>query len=147
MAKKETTTTTTSVDGKKYSRLMGAIDYDHEAVEELAEALNEIDQLNLRVNQLKQLVTENPDLQPFVWRTANSGTGVIALHKIENEHLSNIMMHLLRGGRSIPKGIRGEAMKRGITVPASIPIDWNDITEAGTKLMLDKWERLEDGRV
>jgi hypothetical protein len=109
-------------EDKKYSKLMGKIDYDHEAVEQLADALNEIDELNQRVNQLKQLVEENQELHQFVWRTATSG--VYAVHNIEDDHLTNIMMHTLRNGQAIPRAIRGEAMQRGLVIPTTVSIDW-----------------------
>ena len=118
---------------KKYTKLLGAVDYDHEAAEELAEALNEIDNLERRVTELKQLVQENEELHQFVWRTAPGK--VIALHNIDDEHLSNIMLHLLRNNRAINRAIRGEAMKRSLVIPRVVDIDWgkNDLAviEAG----------------
>lgn len=117
---------------KEYKKLLGMVDYDHEAAEELAEALNEISELESRMVQLKQLVEENKELHQFVWRTTNNE--VFALHKIEDDHLSNIMLHLIRGGRAINRGIRGEAMRRNLVIPVKIPIDW-------TKDM----NRVEDG--
>lgn len=129
MGKTTTTTTTDSSAGdwgaessKKYAKLAGKVDYDHEAAEQLADALNEIADLELRVNQLKQLVDENEELHQFVWRSAD---GVVALHNIGDDHLGNIMMLLLRDGRAIPRAIRGEAMHRGIVIPAKVPISWN----------------------
>ena len=121
---------------KKYAKLMGAVEYDQEAAEQMADALNEIDELNQKMNQLKQLVTENPDLHQFVWRTSNQG--VYALHNIDDDHLSNIMLHLLRNSEAIPRAIRGEAMKRGLVVPATVPIDWSDRPRIGNSLIEDE---------
>lgn len=131
MGNKSTTTTTTDVSAgdwgaessKKYAKLAGKVDYDHEAAEQLADALNEIASLELRVNQLKQLVEENEELHQFVWRSAD---GVVALHNIGDDHLGNIMLHLLRARRAIPRAIRGEAMHRGIVIPATVPVGWDD---------------------
>lgn len=130
MAKETTTTTTDTSAGDwgaqsatKYAKLAGKVDYDHEAAEQLASALNEIADLELRVNQLKQLVTENEELHQFVWRSQD---GVIALHNIGNDHLGNIMLHMLRAGKAIPRAIRGEAMHRGIVIPAKVPVGWSD---------------------
>lgn len=109
---------------KKYSKLLGAVDYDHEAAEQLAAALNEVSDLELRLNQLKTLINENEELHQFVWRTANNE--VIAIHKIEDDHLANIMLHLLRTQRAIPRAVRGEAMNRNLVIPARVPIDWDD---------------------
>lgn len=111
---------------KKYAKLLGKVDYDHEAAEQLAAALNEITELESRANQLKQIVKENEELHQFVWRTA--GNEVIALHNVEDDHLENIMLHLLRTGRPIPRAIRGEAISRNLTIPATVPLDWDDET-------------------
>lgn len=130
-----TTTSTTTIEPEaddwgvktvnKYAKLAGKVDYDHEAVEQLAAALNEITELELKVTQLRQLAEENQELHQFVWRSEN---GVIAIHDIGNDHLGNIMLHLLRSNRAIPRAIRGEAVARGVVVPAAVPIDWDDTT-------------------
>jgi hypothetical protein len=112
---------------KKYSKLLGKIDYDHEAVEQLAEALNEIAELDRRIRQLKQIVDENHELHQFVWQTSDGVTHPI--HNIDDEHLTNIMLHLIRTGRPINRAIRGEAMSRDLVIPASVPVDWDDIAE------------------
>ena len=117
---------------KKYAKLLGKVDYDHEAAEQLAEALNEITELEQRANQLKQIVKENDELHQFVWRTGDGA--VIAMHNIENDHLSNIMLHLLRSGRPIPRAIRGEAISRELVIPVSVPIDWNDEAQEYAKM-------------
>lgn len=130
MAKSTTKTTTIAAPGdwgaesqQKYAKLAGAVDYDHEAAEQLASALNEIVELELKAEQLKQLVKENEELHQFVWRSQD---GVVALHNIGNDHLGNIMLHLLRAGRAIPRAIRGEAVKRGVVIPATVPVGWSD---------------------
>lgn len=110
----------------KYAKLLGTVDYDHEAVDQLAEALNEITSLEARANQLRQIVDENKELHQFVWRT--SGGESMAIHKIDDDHLTNIMLHLLRTSRPINRAIRGEAISRGITIPINVPIDWDDDT-------------------
>jgi hypothetical protein len=117
----------------KYSKLLGKVEYDHEAAEQLADALNEIVELEARTNQLKQIVKENEDLHQFVWRT--SGNETIAIHNIKDDHLENLMMHLLRGGRPIPRAIRGEAIARSLTIPSVVPLDWE------TKSLEAKWDR------
>jgi hypothetical protein len=108
----------------KYAKLLGKVDYDHEAAEQLAEALNEIAELERHTAQLQQIVNENEELHQFVWRTGNGEA--MALHKIEDDHLSNIMLHLLRTGRPIPRAIRGEAISRELVIPATVPIDWDE---------------------
>lgn len=113
-------------DIKKYSKLLGTADYDHEAAEQLAEAVTEVTELERRASQLKQIINENHELQQFVWHTAAGQA--IALHNIENEHLENIMLHLLRTGRPISRSIRGEALRRNLVIPATVPVDWDDDT-------------------
>lgn len=122
-----------NADAKKYGKLLGASEYDKEAAEQLAEMVNEIVAIELRAKQLKQIVSENRELQQYVWTTADGKT--IALHNIEDDHLSNIMVHLLRSSRAIPRAIRGEAIKRGLTIPATVPYDWDDYDRAAKKLM------------
>lgn len=129
MLETTTTTTTEPVDdwgakaATKYSKLAGKVAYDHEAAEQLADAYNEIDALKLKIEQLKMLTQENNELNQFVWRSEN---GYIAIHNIGNDHLGNLMLHLLRRGRGIPRAIRGEAIARGVVVPAVVPIEWED---------------------
>lgn len=113
-------------DIKKYAKLLGSVDYDKEAAEQLAAAINEAVELRQRAEQLEQIVHENDELKQFIWRTADGQA--IAIHKVDDDHLQNIMLHLLRTGRAIPRGIRGEAMRRNLTIPASVPVDWEDDT-------------------
>ena len=108
---------------KEYHKLNKVSDYDHEAAEELAEALNEINQNNERNRTLRALVDENSDLHPFVWQTAEGV--VIPLHKIEDDHLANIMAHILERGQQIPKSIRSEAVSRNIAIPAKKASVWD----------------------
>lgn len=100
---------------KEYTKLNKVENYDKDAVEELAEALNEIHQLKTRVNMLENLVNENDELHLFVWRTAEGE--FIPVHKLENSHLTNIMQHLIDTRRPINKALRGEANKRKMPIP------------------------------
>lgn len=129
-------TTKKTDDIKKYAKLIGKVDYDHEAVDQLAEALNEIRLIEGHAAQLRQIVDENKELHQFVWRTAEGVT--IALHNIENDHLSNIMLHLLQTGRAIPRAIRGEAIQRGLTIPVSSPFDAREAAVAKLLGMRDR---------
>jgi hypothetical protein len=113
----------TSEDAKKYAKLLGKIDYDHEAVEQLADMCNEIEGMRRRSAQLDQIVKENEELHQFLWRQADGMT--VAIHNLDDDHLTNVMLHLLRSGRAIPRAIRGEAVQRGLTVPATVPVDWS----------------------
>lgn len=131
MSKDEATTdTTTEVLRRgevKYKKLLRIEKYDTEAVDELVEALNEITQLESQLKALKSLVNENDDLHQFVWR---QGTGeVLALHNVEDGHLVNIMLHILRRNDPISKAIRSEAMKRGIQVPMALDVWDNESLE------------------
>ena len=100
---------------KEYKKLNKVANYDKEAAEELADALNELATLEARAKYLRDLVNENPELHHFVWRTGANQS--IALHKIEDSHLVNIMTHLLATDRTISREIRAEAMSRSLTIP------------------------------
>jgi hypothetical protein len=100
---------------KEYKKLNKVEQYDRDAAEELAEALNEIVQLERRVANLRELVEENKELHPFIWRTQKDVS--IAIHKVEDDHLKNIMQHLVNTGRPISKAIRAEARSRGFDIP------------------------------
>lgn len=125
-------------DFDKYAKLMGKVEYDHEAAEQLADALNEIEDLLARAKQLQQIINENKELHQFVWKT--SAGEAIAVHKIEDDHLSNIMLHLLRNNRTIPRAIRGEAIKRNLVIPAKVPFDWDDTTPVPRRLIASDME-------
>jgi hypothetical protein len=115
---------------KEYKKLNKFEEYDQEAAEELAEALTEIHELGKRVNQLQELVNENPELHTFVWTTADGKS--IAIHKIEDDHFKNILQHLVNNGRSIGRSLRAEARRRGIEIPdgyASISLSRRNLIE------------------
>lgn len=101
---------------KDYKKLNKYENYDKEAAEELAEAVIELGTLKSRARYLEQLIADNKELMPFLWTTAEGLT--LPLHKIEDDHLGNILLHLNRGMRDIPKSIVAEANRRGITVPS-----------------------------
>jgi hypothetical protein len=100
---------------KEYKLLNRDENYNHEAAEELAEALTEVSTLMKRISVLKELVQENDDLHPFIWTTAEGKS--IAIHKLEDDHLTNILGHLFTNGRKISKPLRAEARKRNIEIP------------------------------
>lgn len=103
------------VKPREYKLLNREENYNHEAAEELAEALTEMSQLHRRISTLAELVKENDDLHPFIWTTAEGKS--IAVHTLEDEHLTNILQHLFTNGRKINKVLRAEARKRGIEIP------------------------------
>lgn len=102
---------------ENYSKLTKSEDYDKEAAEQLAAALNEIRTLTDKVSQLQDLVMENKKLHKFVWTTAEGKA--IALHDIETDHLQNIMQHLINTGHPINKGIKSEARSRNLVIPTT----------------------------
>lgn len=115
----------------KYAKLNKVENYDHEAAEQLASAINEIADLEAQAAALKDLVSENKELHQYIWKTAEGKA--IAIHDLEDEHLKNILQHLFNNRRSISKIIKAEARKRGITIPTNyVPISYsrsNRITE------------------
>ena len=111
---------------KEYKKLTETEKYDEGMVEELTEAMMEKRKLQSRMNYLQELIDEHGKLHQHIWGTADGQ--LIAHHKIEDDHLKNIMTHLVTGGRRIPKGIKAEARKRGFEVPddsmVAHPLDW-----------------------
>lgn len=105
----------------KYGKLMSAVEYDHEAAEQLADAMNEVRRLEQAANQLRQIIDDNPELKQYVWTTAKGES--IALQNIEDDHLVNIMQHILEHGGTISRSIRGEAIRRDLVVPVDSPIE------------------------
>ena len=81
------------LDFKDYSGLNKTNEYDRKKAELLAEAMTERNTLVKRVAFLEDLLIENSDLKPFLWTTFE---GVVKpLHKIDDDHLKNIMTHIL----------------------------------------------------
>jgi hypothetical protein len=102
---------------KEYKKLNKYEEYDHETVEELAEAMNELRTLERRANVLKELIGENQELSPFVWTTAEGVS--MALHDIADDHFKNILTHINNRMREIPKSLKAEANRRGFELPDS----------------------------
>lgn len=116
---------------KEYTKLNKVDDYDREAAEELAEALNEINDLEVRIKHLQTLVNENKKLHKFVWRTAENK--VIAIHKLDDDHLKNILQHLMNSGQEPSKALRAEAVNRSVPLPTSV--DWSKTDFSKRKLI------------
>lgn len=132
MAKKDTKTTETTTHvivrkPTKYQKLLKVEKYDHDIVDELVEALNEITLLEAQVAQLKTLIEDNQELHKFVWKTSEGET--LALHNIEDDHLIKIMKHLLKTGRAVSRSIRSEAMSRGLEIPKFGSVSMDDDAE------------------
>jgi hypothetical protein len=93
----------------KYHKLKLKNDYDQEAAEQLADAMNE-------VRRLQALIDDNEELRPYVWTTADGRSA--ALHKLEDDHLKNIMTWIVNvNGVAVPRAIKAEALKRGFPIP------------------------------
>lgn len=99
----------------QYKKLEQAASYDHDLVEELAAAMTEIIQLEGRKAYLQDLVNDHKDLHQFIWGTAEGE--LLPHHKIEDDHLKNIMLYCLQRHRPIPKNLRSEALRRGFEIP------------------------------
>lgn len=105
---------------KDYKKLDKSENYDNETVEELAEAMTELRQLEKRAEYLQELVNENSELHQFIWGTAEGA--LLPYHKIEDDHFKNILLHLTRHGRTVSKAMRNEARRRKIEIPDSAPL-------------------------
>lgn len=99
---------------KEYKLLNKVSDYDHDVVNEVVDAMNEIAVLQGRVQFLQNLVNDHKQYQKFIWKTLNGIN--IAFHNLEDDHLLNIIKHLQDQGRSISRELRNEAISRGFAV-------------------------------
>lgn len=108
---------------EEYKNLQKIEKYDEAAVEELAQAKMEKRKLEARLDFLDELINENEELRQFVWTTAEGIS--IPLHKLETDHLSNILGHIANQGRQIPKAIKAEARKRDLVLPDPNAISLN----------------------
>lgn len=102
---------------KTYSKLLGKLEYDHEVVEQLAEALQELETIESRSRYLRELVDMNRKDVRFVWKTAEGS--FIPYHKITDDHLKNIVKMFLIRGLNIPKEVKRLALTRGISFDAA----------------------------
>ncbi len=98
-----------------YAKLKKLNSYDEEAVEELAELYKERRRLEDRLDHLNEIVVENKELKQYVWTTLEGDS--IPLHKLETDHLVNIMQHILNRGGNISKAVKSEARKRDLEIP------------------------------
>lgn len=101
----------------KYDKLNKVDDYDHDAAEQLAEAINEVKELESKAASLRDLIEENKKLHKYVWTTAEGVAN--AIHKLETDHLKNILQYQVNNGRAISKVLKAEARSRGLTIPTS----------------------------
>lgn len=104
-------------DYKQYTKLNKYEEYDKEAAEQLAEAMNEAREIADRLTVLKDMFAENPDLHSFVWTTADGVSS--AIHKIEDEHFENILNHIVGQRRQISKSLKAEARRRNVALPTN----------------------------
>lgn len=101
---------------KDYKVLRKTNEYDHVKAEALAEAVTERIELQKRVDVLNRLIEENTDLSAFLWTTRE---GICKpLHEIKDDHLKNIITHLMERGAPLSASIRAEAESRDIELPS-----------------------------
>lgn len=104
------------MEERKYNKLDKTQTYDRDRVEEFADLINEMRELDARRDYLKDLFYENDDLQQFVWTTLEGKT--IAHHNIEDSHLRNIFAHLEKNGRTPSRSLLAEAARRNMEIAA-----------------------------
>lgn len=102
---------------KKYDGLNKTFDYSKDKAELLAEAMTEKIALEKRIKYLNELAHDNQDLVGFLWTTLDGECK--ALHTIEDDHLKNILKHIVNHGGTISPQIKAEAMSRGFEIPES----------------------------
>lgn len=100
---------------KEYTGLEKTFEYSKEKATLLAEAMTEAVELNKRLKYLETLCSENENLKPFLWRTLDGR--VIALHDLEDNHLKNIMTHVLKRGDDISAEVQAKARSRSFMIP------------------------------
>lgn len=125
-------------EAKKYDKLFSIEDYNKEAAEQLAEAMNELTEVNARRTYLEELIKENKKLHIFIWTTAEGETR--ALHNLETDHLQNILQWQINHGQAINKGLKSEALKRNIPIPNRPQlIDRDQVRRLGYEDMDEVW--------
>jgi len=109
------------MDYKKYTNLEKPTEYNKELAGEIAEAFNELEAIQKRAFYLLELTKKHKGLTKRIWRTAEGKH--IAFHDLKNDHLKNILNHLLDTNRSISKELKEEARFRGIDIPTTASIN------------------------
>lgn len=106
-----------------YSLLEKTYEYDKNKAAQLANALNELADVESRKKYLEKLVKENRKLKPFIWKTADNKH--MALHTIETDHLNNIINMMLRKGLDVDDEILAEARSRKLPIggKTAVPIE------------------------
>lgn len=104
-------------DFKEYTKLNKFENYDKEAAEELAEAMNEARAIAIRLDQLQDIFKENTELHKFVWTTADGVS--TAIHKLDDEHFTNILNYIVGANRKISKSLKAEARRRNVELPTN----------------------------
>lgn len=94
---------------KQYSKIDKFYSVDKEKVTELAEVVNELHQLEMRIEHLNSLIKENKGLKKFLWTTAYGKT--LTIFEMTDDHLKNAIIHLTKRGRRNDNLLK-EAMRR-----------------------------------
>lgn len=106
---------------KDYKELNKTFEYDKEKATILAEAMTEKIALEKRAKYLEQLLHDNRKLSKFLWTTLD---GVVkALHDLDDNHLKNILNHIVNHGGTISPQIKAEATSRGFEIPEETTTD------------------------
>ena len=100
---------------KDYKGLNKTNDYDHKKAELLAEAVTERITLQKRIDYIDTLIEENQELKPFLWTTLKGECK--PLHKLDDDHLRNILSHVAQRNGQISPQLRAEAISRSIALP------------------------------
>lgn len=100
---------------KDYKGLNKTNEYDKKKAELLAEAVAEKIVLEKRVKHLETLIDENKELTPFLWTTLKGECK--PLHKIDDDHLANILNYISQRNGMVSPQLRAEAISRNIELP------------------------------
>ena len=106
---------------KDYKELNKTFEFDKEKATILAEAMTEKIMLEKRTRYLEQLLLQNKKISKFLWTTYEGK--VIAIHDIKDDHLKNILNHIVSLGGTISPQIKAEAVSRGFEIPEETTSD------------------------
>lgn len=116
---------------KEYIKLDKSMNYDIDAVRELATAANELAIIEQRAHYLRKLCSDNEELSRYLHK-AKEGK-YTAIRDLEDDHLSNLLAYLVREGKEVSLELQGEARKRNVVIPRGLllelPEDLDDFGE------------------
>lgn len=85
-------------------------DFDHDKARQLAQLIEEEEALNKRLDFLWSIKKSHSKLNKYLWRTFDGR--VMLIHDMDDNHLKNAIIYLMKKGRKISPVLRAEYNKR-----------------------------------